>query len=765
MNQKTKRVLSGVGAAAVALALLIGGTYAYTAFDHRSNPLRNAPDYQGRLVEDYEEKEWEVDEEIKKEISVKNMGGTAQFPGSNWGDIYVRVKLKEHMDITPIEYIYYPEDEPEEKVRFMTDKEGSFVRFAATGANTLLTAAQLTNIRASDVWEKVIDLPADRAAFVAALAPANFIRLCGCYDSQDYWYVVTRAGDPNGQYGSFVVVDQLLDVTRMESVTGSDRATGINYGSGLYIQDPSEHDNEECLYPTHYWDEDEPELCGLDSHGYAKWDLGPSIVMIADWDGLAIDAWILNPDTGWATWGNALKPGESTDLLLQSVTPIRMPDGDMLYVIHADLQCTDRMDMLRDDFWKDDDGNDDPWDIEGIVSPKATGVSGVSIAGGNRSMTVGQTEKLKAVVQPGNATNKGVQWSSSNPGIVTVDADGNIEAKAAGTATITVTTDDGGFTDTITVTVAPATVPATGINVTTASPMTIEVGQTLPIAYTVVPANTTDTAGLSVNNGNVSIVSATQIKGEAVGTSIVTITAGSVTKTVTVNVVAAPVPGTGVSINLGDDVTIAVGEEQTLAITKTPSNTTDTPAWTSSDAGKVTVDQTGKIKGIAPGTAVVTVTLRPGVTDTITVTVVPAADPVLPIQGSGTYDMNPDDSLSYFIMHSDFNNPISRDQDGTIKLSDIIHSSFGANYSSVSVTAVNPALASMVSKGVKNGNDVIVLTYYGTAQQWLDVNPQPFTPPLVAPQVPVAVVLSAPGYADTTVTINMAFDGMFIVFT
>jgi len=335
MTVRTKRVLGGIGAAVVVLALLIGGTFAYIAYDHRANPFRNAPDYQGRLVEDFEEKDWEINRKIKKEISVKNMGGTAQFPGKNWGDIFARVKLKEHMDITPVDYVYYP-DSSMTKTRFMTDKQGRFVKFAATGT----IDSQLASIKSNSIWNQVIADNQLRTAFLNGLTAASFIRLRGYYDTQEYWYVITKAGDPNGQYGSFVVIDRALDVTKMQSITGSDRATGIDYGAG--------HNNGECEYPVHFWDEDEPETCTLNSHGYVSWQLGDSVVMLDDWDGALVDKWILDPVSGWATWGNALKPGQSTGLLLKSITPIKMPDGEMYYIIHADLECTSLNNMGGD---------------------------------------------------------------------------------------------------------------------------------------------------------------------------------------------------------------------------------------------------------------------------------------------------------------------------------------------------------------------------------------------------------------------------------
>ena len=643
MSKKTKRTLSAVGAVIVALALLIGGTYAYTAFDHRSNPFRNDPNYQGRLIDDYEEKEWEVDKEIKKEISVKNMGGTEQFPGKNWGDIFVRLKLKEHMDITPIEYVYHPATNPVNKVRFMTDKDGNFVRFTAgTGTSTVPTTAQLTTIRNSTVWNNVIADPADRAAFTSALTAANFTRLRGYYDNQDYWYVITKEGDPNGQYGSFVVVDKTLDVTRMQSITGSDRATGINYGTGMHIQDPSDHDNEECLYPTHYWDEDQPEVCDLNSHYYAEWELGPSIVMVDDWDGLAVDAWILNPITGWATWGNALKPGEQTDLLLKSVTPIRMPDGDMLYVIHVDMQCTDRMDMLRPDFWKDHDGDDDPWDIEGIVGDKGTAATGVEILGGDRTMTEGETDKLRFRVFPPNASNKNVRWNSSDPNVVTVDDDGNIVAVGPGDAVITVTTDDGDFEDSITITVVPATVPVTGVTISV-SPTNIAFfgagdtrNTTAQGTATVAPAGASNQAVTwHSSNPAVATVSSTGLV-TPTGTGTTVITARSVdgnipSNPVTVTVSAGQTPGTGVTIDPAvktQGITVNVGQTVPApAFTVAPPNTTDTPTWSRANGtGQITINAaTGAITGVAPGNATVTITLRPGVFDTVNVTILAPA--------------------------------------------------------------------------------------------------------------------------------------------
>ncbi|MGZ4135036.1 MAG: S-layer homology domain-containing protein, partial [Tumebacillaceae bacterium] len=80
-------------------------------------------------------------------------------------------------------------------------------------------------------------------------------------------------------------------------------------------------------------------------------------------------------------------------------------------------------------------------------------VTGVTLNHSTLKLTAGDTETLTASVHPENATNQNVTWTSSNNSVATVDATGKVTAVAAGTAVITVTTADGGFTATSTVTV------------------------------------------------------------------------------------------------------------------------------------------------------------------------------------------------------------------------------------------------------------------------------------------------------------------------
>jgi len=86
-----------------------------------------------------------------------------------------------------------------------------------------------------------------------------------------------------------------------------------------------------------------------------------------------------------------------------------------------------------------------------------TSVTGVTLNKNNLSLysnTTPNTATLIATVAPASATDKSVTWQSSNTAVATVDASGNVTAVGNGTATITVTTTDGGYTASCTVTVS-----------------------------------------------------------------------------------------------------------------------------------------------------------------------------------------------------------------------------------------------------------------------------------------------------------------------
>ena len=91
--------------------------------------------------------------------------------------------------------------------------------------------------------------------------------------------------------------------------------------------------------------------------------------------------------------------------------------------------------------------------IGGEERPNATTVESVEVNPSVHAMAPNAKKQLTAVVYPTNAANKNVTWTSDNEAVATVDAAGIVTAKTVGTATITATTEDGGYTDTCVVTV------------------------------------------------------------------------------------------------------------------------------------------------------------------------------------------------------------------------------------------------------------------------------------------------------------------------
>lgn len=108
-------------------------------------------------------------------------------------------------------------------------------------------------------------------------------------------------------------------------------------------------------------------------------------------------------------------------------------------------------------------------------------VTGVTLSETSLSLEKGTSETLTATISPSNATNKNISWSTSNEDIVTV-ADGVVTAVGDGDATITVTSEDGGYTASCSVNVyTPSVIPSTSDSVIlTFSELGYENAETVP---------------------------------------------------------------------------------------------------------------------------------------------------------------------------------------------------------------------------------------------------------------------------------------------
>jgi len=156
--------------------------------------------------------------------------------------------------------------------------------------------------------------------------------------------------------------------------------------------------------------------------------------------------------------------------------------------------------------------------------PGTVSVTGVLLNKASTNLAVGGTETLFANIEPLNATNKNVTWISGNDTVATVSERGLVTGVSAGTATIIVTTKDGGYQATCTVTVGDRKVSVTGVLLNKTSTSLVVGGS--EILFTAIrPLNATNqNVTWTSSNPSVATVSAGgEVNGISAGTTTITV--------------------------------------------------------------------------------------------------------------------------------------------------------------------------------------------------------------------------------------------------
>ena len=155
-------------------------------------------------------------------------------------------------------------------------------------------------------------------------------------------------------------------------------------------------------------------------------------------------------------------------------------------------------------------------------APEQVAVTGMTLEKKSIEVEKGKTEAINAIITPENATRKGITWTSSNANVATV-TNGVVKGISAGTATITATTKDGGFTDTCEVTVTQNAV--TGVRISEKL-IDLGMGYKKQITATVMPDDATDkSVEWTSENPEIATVSDNgTITGKSYGRTVVTAT-------------------------------------------------------------------------------------------------------------------------------------------------------------------------------------------------------------------------------------------------
>ncbi|HTJ53703.1 MAG TPA: Ig-like domain-containing protein [Cyclobacteriaceae bacterium] len=261
-------------------------------------------------------------------------------------------------------------------------------------------------------------------------------------------------------------------------------------------------------------------------------------------------------------------------------------------------------------------------------------VTGVSVSPTSASIKAGLTQQLTATITPSNATNQNVTWSSSNTAVATVSTTGLVTGVAAGSATITVTTQDGNKTATAAITVTASTnftvnffkPSAWGSTIRiywwSAQPAGVLADGTWPgvtmtnsgngwYSYTFINVTSTN---LIFNDGTNQTADLTRNK-----------TGWYLNNTWYDSDPGTPIPVTGVTVS-PTSATLNVNATQQLTATVTPSNATNKAVtWSTSNASVATVNSSGLVTGVASGTATITVTTQDGNKTATSAITVPSA--------------------------------------------------------------------------------------------------------------------------------------------
>ena len=255
-------------------------------------------------------------------------------------------------------------------------------------------------------------------------------------------------------------------------------------------------------------------------------------------------------------------------------------------------------------------------------------VTGMYVSSNNVSVEVGKTTSITVHTVPSDASDTSFTISSADSTIATMNSSGVISGIKKGQTTITVTSVDGGYSQSVTVTVIKK---VTGISVSAPSTVTLNEGQTYSFSVTITPSDASDlTYTTSSSNTSVASVSGTQVTANSKGQCTITATSndGGYTASFTV-VVKRPVTGVQIS---NSQLSVEQGKSASLTATVIPSGASNTNiSWSSSNTSIATIDSNGHISALSVGQCTITVTTEDGGYQDYCILTVTANDDVLKI--------------------------------------------------------------------------------------------------------------------------------------
>lgn len=247
-----------------------------------------------------------------------------------------------------------------------------------------------------------------------------------------------------------------------------------------------------------------------------------------------------------------------------------------------------------------------------VVQP----VKGISLNKTALELVEDESEQLIKTILPEDASNKSVNWTSSDISVAMVSPDGTVYAVKEGQSTIMATTVDGGFVALCKVTVKAKTVLAEDLTLSKTS-ANLAVSESVQLTASLSPDNVTNKS-LRWSSTNTSVASVSEnglVTGISEGTAqiIVTTTDGSNLSAIC-NVVVEKqlVSIKAISLN-PTSLKIEVSDRKTLSPVITPANATNQNLiWSSTNAAVASVSLDGVVTGVNEGKAIIIATTQDG---------------------------------------------------------------------------------------------------------------------------------------------------------
>ena len=218
------------------------------------------------------------------------------------------------------------------------------------------------------------------------------------------------------------------------------------------------------------------------------------------------------------------------------------------------------------------------------VISKTIEVSSIALDKSSLSLKIGEEYQLNATINPSNASEKNVNWSSASSSIATVK-NGLVKGISAGETEITASC--GGKKAICKVKITPVEVESISLS---KSELDLFVGDSKTITATIKPENASDQQiTWSSSDSRIATVSKGSITGVKEGIVVITAKAGSKTADCKVTVKKTGVPVSSITLNKTTVFMISGGKEVLTATVK-PSNATEKDVnWSSSNSSVVSV--------------------------------------------------------------------------------------------------------------------------------------------------------------------------------